>query len=35
MADMPLKQAAAQVAQALGLPKREMYQLGLKLKDDG
>ncbi|MEX3016581.1 16S rRNA (cytidine(1402)-2'-O)-methyltransferase [Gymnodinialimonas hymeniacidonis] len=35
MADLPLKQAAAQVAEVLNLSKRDLYQLGLKLKNDG
>ncbi|MBF9043353.1 16S rRNA (cytidine(1402)-2'-O)-methyltransferase [Rhodobacterales bacterium HKCCE4037] len=34
MQEMPLKQAAAQVAQDLNLSKRDLYQLGLRLKDD-
>ncbi len=34
MKDLPLKQAAAQVAEMLNLSKRDLYQLGLKLKDD-
>ncbi len=33
LAEMPLKAAAAQVAARLGLPKREVYQLGLRLKN--
>jgi 16S rRNA (cytidine1402-2'-O)-methyltransferase len=35
MDDLPLKQAAAQVAEALNLSRRDLYQLGLKLKNDG
>lgn len=34
MADLPLKQAAAQVAETLNLSKRDLYQLGLTLKQD-
>ena len=32
--DMPLKQAAAHVAGKLGVGKRDVYQLGLRLKQD-
>ncbi|MEJ6390638.1 16S rRNA (cytidine(1402)-2'-O)-methyltransferase [Gymnodinialimonas ulvae] len=35
MKEMPLKQAAAQVAEILNLSRRDLYQLGLKLKHDG
>ncbi|WP_224813775.1 16S rRNA (cytidine(1402)-2'-O)-methyltransferase [Hasllibacter sp. MH4015] len=35
MADMPLKAASTQVADAMGLPKRDVYQMGLRLKNDG
>lgn len=34
MNDLPLKQAAAQVAEALSLSRRDLYQLGLKLKNE-
>jgi 16S rRNA (cytidine1402-2'-O)-methyltransferase len=33
LADLPLKQAANKVAEALGIPKRDAYQRGLALKD--
>jgi 16S rRNA (cytidine1402-2'-O)-methyltransferase len=33
--DLPLKKAAGQVAAELGLSKRDLYQLGLQLKDGG
>ncbi|MEO1028705.1 MAG: 16S rRNA (cytidine(1402)-2'-O)-methyltransferase [Pseudomonadota bacterium] len=33
MADLPLKKAAAQLAEELGLSKRDLYQRGLALKD--
>ncbi|MBY4894943.1 16S rRNA (cytidine(1402)-2'-O)-methyltransferase [Rhodobacteraceae bacterium N5(2021)] len=32
---MPLKAASAQVAEALGMSKRDVYQMGLQLKNDG
>ncbi len=35
MDDLPLKKAAAQVAEMLNVSKRDLYQLGLKLKNDG
>jgi 16S rRNA (cytidine1402-2'-O)-methyltransferase len=33
--DLPLKKASGQVAEELGLSKRDVYQLGLQLKDGG
>jgi 16S rRNA (cytidine1402-2'-O)-methyltransferase len=35
LADQPTKAAANAVAEALGLPKREVYQRALQLKADG
>ncbi|MCI4644341.1 MAG: 16S rRNA (cytidine(1402)-2'-O)-methyltransferase [Hyphomonadaceae bacterium] len=35
LAELPTKQAANQVAEALGIPKREAYQRALALKADG
>lgn len=34
LTEMPLKAASAQVAQTLGMSKRDVYQLGLRLKND-
>ncbi len=34
LAEMPLKRAAAQVAERTGMGKRDVYQLGLRLKED-
>jgi len=35
LADQPTKAAANAVAEALGLPKREVYQRALQIKADG
>jgi len=35
LGELPLKQAAARVARKLGAGKRDVYQIGLALKDDG
>lgn len=35
MVDVPVKEAAKRVAEALGVPRRDAYQIGLSLKSDG